>query len=842
MDPYSILAHPIRRKILLLLEKEKRLHFTSLLNLLNIDATGRLIFHIKKLGNLIKKDDKNYLLTEKGQLAIKIMKHCQSMINGEGIEKTEIRGPSIIRIGILICLCANEIADALDVASIKKYVLKLRNVVSVQIFENLCQEKNLKLIKSWYNDNFINRIVIAACSPRTHVHIFEDMFRDFLEQKVSKKIEIANIREQCAWVHAFDPATATENAKILIEAAVYRVILQEEIPLGEKIKIQKSVGIVGGGVAGITLALALARAGLEIHLIEKSPSLGGKVARWNSIHDIEECATCILSEKISEVVREKNIKIYTNTTLESISGSVGNFELVLKMHPRYIDPKKCTGCERCIEICPVEKKNDYEFGLNKRKLVFIPFAHAYPYAAVINETDIETCRACRICEKQCKNNAINLNDTAKEIRIQVGAKILAIGSELFQSLSSLKHDPENNVVTSYEFERILSSDGPTKGALIKLSDGNPPESISIIQCVNETDKCSEYCCTLAQKYIREIKKRIPECEVNLFYEIHKLPPNSITLFDPLHRATHFVEALKIETKGQKKYIIADEQQYESDMIILNVGMIPNTSLVNLRQFLDFYLDDNGFMDKRTLASGIYGCGSVTGPMDYQSTISDASKVAIKVISLLSKDYLTPEPYRLKIDTNRCGLCGLCVSECPYNAITLEGNKISIDQFQCKGCGMCVPVCSTNAIDVITNTTEKILKTIEVYSKFPRSPKVIAFCCESCGYAAADDAGLKKIQYTPNALIIKVICTGQIDSEFILHSFANGFDAVLIIGCHRNSCKFIDGKSKIEKRVELLKEIFPEIKNKIHIFSLSAIEGDMFANLVNESCKKILKVA
>ncbi len=842
MDLYSILAHPIRRKILLLLEKEKLIHFTSLLNLLNLDATGRLTFHLKKLGNLIKKDVKAYRLTEQGHLAIKIMKHSQSILSGEDIESIEIRRPSIIRIGILICLCANEIADVLDIDSIKKFVLKLRNVVSVQIFENLCQEKNLKLIETWYNDNFVNKIVIAACSPRTHARIFEDIFTNFLKKDVWKNIEIANIREQCAWVHIFDPITATENAKILIEAAVNRVILKEEIPLGEKIKTQKSVGIIGGGIAGITLALALARAGLEIHLIEKSPSLGGKVARWNSIHDIEECATCILSEKISEVVREKNIKIYTNTTLESISGSVGNFELVLKTHPRYIDPKKCTGCERCIDICPIEKENEYDFGLNKRKVVFIPFAHCYPYAAAINETDIEKCRACRICENVCKNNAINLDETAKEVRIHVGAKIIAIGSELFKKLSFLKHDPDNDIITSFEFERILSSDGPTKGALIKLSDGNLPESISIIQCVNGTNKCSKYCCILAQKYIREIKKRIPDCEINLFYDINRLPRNSIPLHDPLHRATHFIEGLKIEVKGKKKYIIADNRQYESEMIILNVIMIPNASLVNLRQFLDFYPDDDGFMDKRTLASGIYGCGSVTGPMDYQSTISDASKVAIKVISLLSKEYLIPEPYRLKIDPNRCGLCGVCVSECPYNAITLEGNKIHIDQFQCKGCGMCVPVCSTNAIDLITDTTAQLLKTIEVYSKIHRSTKVIAFCCESCGYAAADAAGLKKIQYTPNVLIVKVSCTGQIDSEFILHSFECGFDAVLIVGCHKNSCKFIDGKSKIGKRVELLKEILPELKNKIQVISISAIEGDKFASIVNESCKKIKKVA
>ncbi|MHA2032852.1 MAG: hydrogenase iron-sulfur subunit, partial [Candidatus Kariarchaeaceae archaeon] len=683
----------------------------------------------------------------------------------------------------------------------------------------MCDFRQVKGIKEWIDQFFINRIVVASCSPQSHIFVFEDIFGDILPVEIIKNTEFSNIREQCVWVNDSEPKIALEKAKILIEAAVNRTLLQKDIEVQEIIRTQKSVAVIGGGLAGMNLAISFARAGLEVYLIEKSPTLGGKIARWSDIYDVKECASCYVTELISRVVKEKNIKVFTNTTVERVSGHVGNFEIELLAHPRFVDVEDCTGCNRCTDVCPSEKENEYEFGLTQRKFVHIPFSNAYPYAPVIDEESLVHCRDCRLCEEECPTSAINLDEKSRRLRINVGAKILAIGSDLFQDLSSYHHNPENDIFTSAEFERILASDGPTDGKLVKISDGKPPKSISIIQCVNSIDVCSHYCCVLAQKYIEEIEKRLPNCKVSIYYDISRIPQNPVMWFTPDHKIFHWAKILQIEVEGTKKYIATEKDRFETDMIVLNIGMIPNKSLKQLRESaLDFSLDSKGFMSEITLASGIFGCGSVRGPADYQNTISATNQVAIDIISLLSKDHLIPEIHGITIDASKCGLCGLCASSCPYNAISIDSEEIVIDQFGCKGCGVCVAVCPTKAVEMKIDTTEKIMKTIEIYSKFSPSPKIIAFACESCGYSAADDAGLKKIQYTPNVLIVKVPCTGRVDTQFITNSFEQGFDGVLVVGCESESCKYIDGFSKAEKRVELLKQIAPELENKLHIIS------------------------
>jgi len=304
---------------------------------------------------------------------------------------------------------------------------------------------------------------------------------------------------------------------------------------------------------------------------------------------------------------------------------------------------------------------------------------------------------------------------------------------------------------------------------------------------------------------------------------------------------HYVKNLEILKNINGKIILADSERYASDLIILNINLVPNQDLKKLRIYLDFTLNDYGFMSEETLASGIYGIGTIMGPLNYNSTISGADKLAVKIIALLSHDYLIAEFSGIEVNEEKCGLCGLCALSCPYKAISVEKDKIVIDKFKCKGCGTCVSVCPTNAIELNIDSSDKIIKTIETLSKFRERPRIIAFCCLSCGYAAADEAGLKKISYNPNIFIIPVPCTGRIDTNFILKSFAMGFDGVMIIGCREDSCRYIDGIQKIRKKIELLKDVLGEnIKNRIIIKSLNAVEGNKFAEIVNDFYDTLLE--
>jgi len=843
MDIYSILAHPFRRKILLLLEKEGYLPYTDLMEKLGLETTGQLNFHLKKIGSLVGKDKKSYFLSEDGKRVLKIINLNKRILLGEYIDEyLDSKGSEISRIGVIICNCNTEISRVIDVSALENYVNKLKKVVSVKIFENLCQQKNFEKIHNWVKDNFMNKIVIAACSPKTHQHLFERIFEDIIDRT---NIEIANIREQCCWVHQskinqIDPNLSLEKTKLLIEAAVERINVQKKVKV-KRVEVEKSCAILGGGIAGITLALNLSRSGIKVYLIEKSPTLGGKVARWHRIHNMGDCSICFISELIGELVNEKNIKIFTNTEIENVSGEVGNFTINMIKKPRYIDVKKCTGCKQCIDICSIEKPNQYEFGLTTRKIIYIPFIHSFPYVPLIDEEDLKNCVNCRICERACANNAIDLTQKEEKIEIKVGIKVIAIGSDFYEDLQDYHYNPKKNIIISPEFERILSSDGLTEGKLLRISDKKPINTISIIQEVGPSKYLADYSEILAEKYIEDIRIRNPNCEVNIFYDLNKLKDKNEILLRSTNPRFIYANKITIASNQDLNYVIADNIEFPSDLIVLNLKYIPNKDLKNLRQYMDFTLDDNGFMSGDTLASGIYGVGTILGPLDYNSTISTTNHIALKILSLLSKDYLIAEFTGIEIDENKCGLCGLCLKICPYNAITMEADKVSIDKFKCKGCGTCVSICPTNAIDLNIDTSEKVLATIKIFSKFRAPPKIIAFCCASCGYAAADDAGLKKISYNPNIFIVRVPCTGRIDTHFIIKSFELGFDGVMIIGCRLDACRFIDGVKKIENKIRLLKNVIsPKYKDRIILEHLNVVEGNKFAEIANRFYNQLLE--
>ena len=843
LEIYNILSHPLRKQILLILEREGYIQYSELLDQLKLETTGQLNFHLKKLGGLIRKDKKSYSLSAEGKRIIKIMNLNEMLMSGEEIELFDLtaqKNNELNRVGVIICNCNTEISNTIDMVALNNYIQKIRNVVSVKILDNFCQEKYLKNIEDWVKENFISKIVIGACSPRSHQTVFERIFDGIIDKQ---NIEYANIREQCAWVHEKRKTRALKKAQLLIEAAVERVILQQKITQ-KKVEIVKKVAILGGGIAGMTLALNLARAGIKVYLIEKSPTLGGKVARWNRIYGMGDCSICFLSELIAELVKEENIEIFTNTQIEKVTGEVGNFKIDLIKKPRFVDVNRCTGCKQCEKICPNVKKDEYEFGLSIRPFIHIPFVHSYPYAAVIDEDDaMSICQGCRMCEATCINKAIDLDQREERFQINVGVKVIAIGADINTQLAQYKYNPHKDIITSAEFERILSSDGPTGGNILRLSDGKAPKTISIIQCVGSEENMPDFYNTLAMKYKLCIKLRLPSTKVNIFYPMSRMDQNK-PLLNPMDEKHHYIlGSIKILDNKRKNYVLADGLRYESDLIVLNTNFVPNKDLKELRKSLDFTLSPDGFMSKETLASGIFGLGTIMGPLDYHTTISQANETAIKIISLLSKDHLVTEATGVEINESKCGLCGLCTISCPYNAITIENNKIILDKFKCKGCGTCVSVCPTNAIQMNIDTTDKLSKTIEVLAKSKSNYKIIAFCCQSCGYAAADEAGLKKITYDPNIFIVRVPCTGRIDANFLIKSFELGFDGVMVIGCKKDACKYIDGVEKARKKTELVKEILGnQIEDRLMFETLNVVEGRNFARLVNAFKLKLYKIS
>ncbi|MEM3737051.1 MAG: hydrogenase iron-sulfur subunit [Candidatus Bathyarchaeia archaeon] len=813
--------------------------YTELMNRVGIRETGKFNYHLEKIATLLSKERGLYSLNTIGLKIYELTKIKNDLLAGKAVKKEDLIPPvRINRIGIVLCTCGGEIDRVIDVERLVRGAKELEGVISVEVFTRLCAAENVEKLSEWCRKNFINILVIAACSPEIHKQKFNQ-----IRELTSIPIEVVNIREQCAWVHIDNQPKASEKAGVLIEAAVKASVFKRSFPT-RRVDIRKSVAVIGGGVAGLTVAQFVAKAGCDVYLVEKKPSLGGKVASWSRIYGTGDCASCLVSEFTSSVALARNVRVLTNSEVKNISGRAGNFELTILQKPRFVDASKCLPRRySCIDACPRYKIEKDVFGRVKRKVIYQPRPAIYPQAPMIDDSDIESCRKCRKCEDACNKlgaKAINLDAKSEEIKINVGAVVFAIGGEIYlgKYLGELGYNPRNDIITSVEFEKMLSMDGPTNGRIVKLSDGKPPECVAIIQCVNE-GICSGFCCRVSRKYLESIREQLGNLEVHIFYDRRKMPVE-IPYYLDLMESAHLVEDLKVISKDGRKVVVAENREYEADLIILNVGMIPNSYLNEVHKIFEFSVDKDGFLRPESLPTGIFACGSITRPKDYDSILMESRSTALEVITLLSKDKLTVEEVKIEINYDRCGLCGLCRPACPFKAITIRGGVMEVDDFKCRGCGACAPMCPTGAIEFTLNNKEVLTK-IETLASSKISPKVLALCCAYCGYAAADDAGVKRVNYPPGVFILQLPCTGRVDSEFILHALYSGFDGVMIVGCRPNSCRYIDGIKKAVRKVDVLRKIFgAELEKRVRVETLSAVEGINFAMNARDFIRELSK--
>ncbi len=294
------------------------------------------------------------------------------------------------RIGVYICHCGLNIAGVVDVEGVAEYANHLPEVEVAKHHRYLCSVAGQKLIKEDIKTCKLNRVVVASCSPRMH----EPTFRNAISEAGLNPylLEMINIREQDSWVHSDSPEKATEKAKALIAMAVGRV--SRLAPLEKrKIKAEKSVLVIGGGIAGIQASLDLAETGFKVTLVEKTASIGGRMAQLDKTFSTLDCSACILTPRMAEVGRHPNIELLTNSQVEELTGFVGNFEATILTEPSYIDLTQCTGCGECADVCPVSMLDEFDLGLKMRKAVFRPFPQAVPNVFTIDKRGIPACRA-----------------------------------------------------------------------------------------------------------------------------------------------------------------------------------------------------------------------------------------------------------------------------------------------------------------------------------------------------------------------------------------------------------------------------------------------------------------
>jgi heterodisulfide reductase subunit A len=624
------------------------------------------------------------------------------------------------KIGVYICHCGANIAGIVDIKDLVEYVKNLPNVIEARDYIFMCSAPGQEIIKEGIKKHNLDRVVVAACSPTMH----ELTFRNVLAEAGMNPylLEMVNIREQCSWVHSDNKEAATTKAKILIRMAVAKASLLE--PLKEvTFKVNKNVLVIGGGVAGLSAARDLAAKGFNVYLIEKKPVIGGNAARLGRLAHTELKGIDVVRELSKQVVGNPNIHIYVNTELVNVDGSVGGFKIKLVKNPRYVN-EKCNLCGECVKVCPVDVPNEYEFGVSRRKAIYLPFREAYPPIYVV---DSENCTRCFECVKVCPMNAINLAEKTEEIELRVGAIIIAAGHEPYEPpIGEFGYGVSSRVITLFQLERMLDEAGPTKGEL-KL-DGREPKNIVFITCVgslnttpNAYPYCSRMCCSSTIKNALMIREKYPEANIYILHrDIRTYSRGDEQLYlkagESLIRFARYREAPNVIVNPDGSInvrffeeTIQEEVFLPADLVVLSVGMKPPKDIDKVRATVKVGCGPEGFLREAHLklrpveaaTDGVYLAGTVTGPKNVIESIESGSAAASKASTLLTKEEVRVEPLIAVVDEERCSGCSICIGVCPYGAIRLKTQEkarvAEVDPALCKGCGACAASCPTGAM-------------------------------------------------------------------------------------------------------------------------------------------------
>ncbi len=661
------------------------------------------------------------------------------------------------RIGVFVCWCGSNIAGTVDVKAVAEALGHEPGVVFSTNYQYMCSEAGQNIIKDAIRDYQLTGVVICSCSPRMH----EATFRKTAAAAGLNPymVEIANIREQCSWIHK-DMPTGTEKAIILGRAAIAKVHLNAPLIAGTS-PVAKRALVIGGGIAGIQTALDIADAGFDVDIVEKQPTIGGKMTQLDKTFPTLDCAACILTPKMVDCAQHEKINIYAYSEVTEVKGFVGNFTVTIKKKARYVDTTKCTGCGLCTEKCPMKKvPNEFNLGMDNRRAIYIPFAQAVPKVATI---DPDYCNMlkngkCGVCAKVCTAGAIDYKQQDELIEEKYGAIVVATGYNPIKldNFDEFGYSQSKDVITSLEFERLTNAAGPTSGQLLRPSDGEHPHTIVFVQCVGSRDTsgcgkpyCSKICCMYTAKHAMLTREKYPDTEVYVFYIDVRTPGKN---FDEFYRraveeyGVHYVKGMvgKVAPQADGKLmvqasdLISNEQLHiQADLVVLAAAIEPDKSARPLATMLTASMDTNDFFTEahpklrpvESPTAGIFLSGACQGPKDIPETVSQAGAAAAKVIGLLAKDQLTCNPCVAHSDELMCNGCSSCEKVCPYGAITYADKEFRmpdrtvairrvamVNEAVCQGCGACTVACPSGAMDLKGFSNSQIMAEVDAICK------------------------------------------------------------------------------------------------------------------------------
>lgn len=579
-----------------------------------------------------------------------------------------------------------------------------------------------------------------------------------------------------------------------------------------------------------------------------------------------------------DVGRHPNIKLLTYSEVEDVSGYVGNFKVRVRKKARYVNEDECTSCGDCAVVCPVVVPDEFQMGLGTRKAIHIPFPQAVPSSYIVSGDEClgQNPIACGKCIEACEKKCIDFDMQDEILSLEVGSVIVATGMNVYDpaGLDEYGYTRYPNVVTSMELERLVSTGGPLEGHFGRPSDLERPRRLGFVQCVGSRTQdpergnpyCSNICCMNTVKAAQYIKDNYPDTDITVFYMdlrafgkgfeelLMRSKSNGVRYIrgipgevreDPatanLHVTVENTMANRLET-------------HEVDMLVLSVGATPATETEAIRQMVSLSRAPSGFLKEAhpklrpvdTPTKGIFIAGAAESPKDVRESVTQASAAASRASILLNKSKFAVEAITAVVDEDLCKMCGQCADVCPFGAIQWEKKSPArVTSAACAGCGTCAAECKFSAIQMRHFNDQAIYAQLDAILEEDPQDKVVTFACNWCSYAGADTAGVGRMAYPPNARIIRTMCSGRVNPEFVWYAFKKGAPVVLISGCHYVDCHYIDANRSTVRRLDGLWDglekagLRPE---RLLLEWCSAAEGARWQTIMKEAEKKRQSVA